>query len=180
MLGVSARRVVCLWRVLPLALLGVLLWRAIRVEGDFLLAVNPDRGSLVAWTHLKGLTVGWLDARRDDQPPVAWHTWEPEIAAMMPRYLNDAAPWERYGLGLTIEDHPQTKKQGITSPAFCLVTLPVWLLATLASLPLYGPVFRWRQTRNRRQAGLCPRCGYDLRASAGRCPDCGTRFDANS
>jgi hypothetical protein len=50
--------------------------------------------------------------------------------------------------------------------ACCLGTaiLPaIWLVS-----------FRLNRRKQRQVAGLCRRCGYDLRASKGRCPECGT------
>ena len=44
--------------------------------------------------------------------------------------------------------------------------LPAMLLAAVPGSLLY------RRLR-RRPPGLCPRCGYDLRATPGRCPECG-------
>ena len=53
-----------------------------------------------------------------------------------------------------------------------LFVVPLWLpgivLAYLPVLHLLG----WRRRTGR--SGLCPRCGYDLRATPDRCPECGT------
>ncbi|MDB5320159.1 MAG: hypothetical protein JWN40_1790 [Phycisphaerales bacterium] len=53
------------------------------------------------------------------------------------------------------------------------VVVPHWTLAAaLAAGPLMS--LRRRFVRRRRQStGLCPVCGYDLRATPGRCPECG-------
>jgi hypothetical protein len=55
-----------------------------------------------------------------------------------------------------------------------------WTIFHVIGVPLLAPLvlpaaWLWRRRRRRRRegAGLCPGCGYDLRASAGRCPECG-------
>jgi hypothetical protein len=54
------------------------------------------------------------------------------------------------------------------------VTLPLWFLVAAFATP---PVL-WARARRRRrleaEAGKCPACGYDLRATPGCCPECGT------
>ena len=51
---------------------------------------------------------------------------------------------------------------------------PHWFIALVLGTPpavlLCGRLRRHR----RRRAGLCPTCGYDLRATSDRCPECGT------
>ena len=59
------------------------------------------------------------------------------------------------------------------APNIVVVILPYWALCCLAWLAAL--VIRWRGAVARRRSivGLCPTCGYDLRASHGRCPECG-------
>jgi hypothetical protein len=53
------------------------------------------------------------------------------------------------------------------------------LVAMPASAALIARGRRRRRAEQRSRVGLCPACGYDLRASAGRCPECG-RVPANA
>ena len=51
---------------------------------------------------------------------------------------------------------------------------PQWPVPmTLLLLPALT-LFRRSRHRLRRSRGLCPYCGYDLRATPGRCPECGS------
>lgn len=50
-----------------------------------------------------------------------------------------------------------------------------WMIFTPLAIPLLLPVVfsKQRIRKKRRQAGLCPNCGYDVRATPSRCPECG-------
>ena len=63
------------------------------------------------------------------------------------------------------------------------VGVPYW--AAAAALATWPAWYVWRVRRqqrelDRRRRGLCPVCGYDLRASPGRCPECGAAAGGDS
>ena len=51
--------------------------------------------------------------------------------------------------------------------------IPHGLVAALAVILPAVRTWSWLRRRHRHRVGLCPACGYDLRATPGRCPECG-------
>ena len=83
------------------------------------------------------------------------------------------------GLGLTFyrgrTSVSESSRFGGNRP-YWVVTCPHWILAVVAAaLPA---LWLYRRLRRPYAQGLCPRCGYDLRATPGRCPECGTQAKA--
>jgi hypothetical protein len=55
-----------------------------------------------------------------------------------------------------------------------LLVVPLWFALVVTAIPPSIWLRHRQRERRRSRAGLCPSCGYDLRASPGRCPECGT------
>jgi hypothetical protein len=54
------------------------------------------------------------------------------------------------------------------------VRIPYWSVTVLAAVLPARSLWRWRRSRRRQRAGLCPRCGYNLTGNTtGVCPECG-------
>jgi hypothetical protein len=100
---------------------------------------------------------GWTRNRHDP-----WGY--PKVASAAP------PPFDRLGVVVSREPWP-----GMGGQAYpCLrAAVPFWLLTSLLAMPPLAISRRWLRSRTRMRNGLCPSCGYDLRATPCRCPECG-------
>ena len=88
--------------------------------------------------------------------------WEADFGELTPRW------WHRWGFRAA--RHPYDPFDG-NRLVVCVGYLP--LTVAFGAAPAWWLVRRVRGQHMRR-SGLCPRCGYDLRATPDRCTECGT------
>ena len=91
--------------------------------------------------------------------------------------LNPTRPWFRklrlQTGGLRFVDPTSAATTWQASAFYGAIEIPWWSLFLLFSL-LPGTRLAARvRRRSQRRRGLCPACGYDLRATPQRCPECG-------
>jgi hypothetical protein len=72
---------------------------------------------------------------------------------------------------------PDWAASGPPNSAAHLYGVPLWqlmfLFAALPTTQFLVALMRFGRAQQRRAAGYCPNCGYDLRATPDRCPECG-------
>jgi len=83
------------------------------------------------------------------------------------------AGFDRFGFG--VGQYASTSSEGTdwTTYGHTAVRSPHWFISILLIVPPAMVLRRVMRLRYRRRAGLCPACGYDLRATPDRCPECG-------
>lgn len=92
------------------------------------------------------------------------------------RFISEPMPWIMLVFSPVL--FPLMLLSGLNNVPDDLERLIPFVIIYGAYLLCGGLVFRllWKRGRSKRRvrSGLCPVCGYDIRATPGRCPECGT------
>jgi hypothetical protein len=128
-------------------------------------------------------TLGLFDRRGNLVPattPAATPRWE--FDGEPPTDLCDVVPLMSGGTRRAVAGF-YAGRGSVYGLSFTLALAPLWsVVAAFAVLPLSAAVsiVRRRRRARRAAAGLCPACGYDLRATPDRCPECGRAAEAGA
>jgi hypothetical protein len=147
---------------LALCLATVVLWvRSYTLEDVLEFGDGPPSHSFVSYRG--GVTVGWEDSRPETRGARSDTGWGREYE------------WRRMGFGAGAFRYGRWAHDTSYSSGgyWRWRRFPWWPICVLLSLPPLLHAWRLARRRRRGASGLCPSCGYDLRATPGRCPECG-------
>ncbi len=81
--------------------------------------------------------------------------------------------------GFTVFSGDFKKQDPASTWSYHIIYIRWWLITGVAGAVWFLWLIRYIRARRRAKrdrAGLCPICGYDLRATADRCPECGAEL----
>ena len=138
-----------------------------------------DRGHILC-----ELTRGALDTSKDASWRRWYWSWEsPGGFGELKDWVGQQEAWF-YRFGFAAEWARPTSfgispTQSVPAMTYTL-SLPLWSLSLLIAIPSVVVYRRNRQRQIATLLGLCPICGYDLRATPEHCPECGTAAGTNT
>jgi hypothetical protein len=154
-----------------------LLWRSLRPDERCL---NERHLSLRSSGGGFRIAVQWGTMPRPDHlgidpseyGPVGFVRFTDKSMEYPPAHMQSAAATFA-GFGVERGDYPPGGWPDGLHLQWIGLILPYWFMVlALGPIPLLW-LMRVRRAARARAAGLCPACGFDLRASPDRCPECG-------
>ena len=143
------------------------------IRGDFRYAYTrgwPESATIALATFPSSALDEWQwDMSNPVRPDLGAKRQFPSI-----QYRSPTNAWRKHGFAFA---YGEVGAPGSVRRFYFGVRLKLFILAAFAAIVPLQRFSRWIREGSRRRRGLCPACGFDLRASKERCPECGLAIE---